>query len=143
MAVLSGAATIRFGVADTSPDLEVSTHGSGKEDGGVEVQAQAGDVFVIPAGVSHKTFNTTPRASFELLTPGDGHQIEAEDVRDALLGVELSGFTMIGAYPRGSVWDFAAGGEHAHDYEKVWAVPKPGNDPVLGQDSKGLCGLWQ
>ena len=143
MAVLSGSATIRFGVADTDPDLEVSTHGSGKEDGGVEVHAQAGDVFIIPAGVSHKTFDTVPAGSFKLLTPGDGHGVEADDAREALSNIQLSGFTMIGAYPRGSAWDFASGGEHVQDFEKIWTVPKPDRDPVLGVDSKGLCGLWR
>ena len=109
----------------------------------MEIRAQAGDVFVIPAGVSHKTFDTTPPASFQLLTPGDGHGVEADDARQALSNIELSGFTMIGAYPNGSAWDFASGGEHSNNYEEVWAVPKPDNDPMLGQDSKGLCGLWQ
>lgn len=142
MAVLTGSATIRFGVADTSNDLEASTHGSGKEDGGIEVQAKAGDVFVIPAGVSHKTFDTTP-GEFALLTPGDGHKVAAEDVRKALDDIKLDGFTMIGAYPHGSQWDFAAGGENEGDFGKVWSVPKPEHDPVMGQDAQGLCGLWK
>lgn len=143
MAVLTGNATIRFGVADTVDDLEESTHGSGKEDGGIEVHAEAGDVFVIPAGIAHKTFDTSPAAEFKLLTPGDGHHIEASDVRNALENTELSGFTMIGAYPKnGGGWDFAKGGESAGNYEKVWAVPKPENDPVLGKADEGLCNLW-
>jgi len=143
MAVLSGSATIRFGVADTVPDLEESTHGKGKEDGGIELQAQAGDVFVLPAGTAHKTFDTSPSAEFKLLTPGDGHKVAAEDVRGALDTIQLSGFTMIGAYPRGGgFWDFAKGGESAGEYQKVWDVPKPENDPVLGKAEDGLCGLW-
>ncbi|EMC91179.1 hypothetical protein BAUCODRAFT_317593 [Baudoinia panamericana UAMH 10762] len=143
MAVLSGSATIRFGVADTSDDLEASTHGAAHEQGGVEVFATAGDVFVIPAGVSHKTFDTTPPAKFKLLTPGDGHGIASDNVRQRLAEVELSGFTMIGAYPRGGVWDFCSGGEHAQAMQEVWAVPKPAADPVLGSVNEGLCGLWQ
>lgn len=143
MTVLSGAATIRFGVADTSSDLEESTHGNDKEAGGIELQAKAGDVFVLPAGTAHKTFNTTPAAEFKLLTPGNGHFIEAHDAREALKNTELDGFTMIGSYPEGGVWDFAKGGENAGEYEKVWNVPKPSKDPVLGSAEEGLCGMWQ
>ncbi|KAL9617198.1 MAG: hypothetical protein Q9160_008003 [Pyrenula sp. 1 TL-2023] len=143
MVVLSGSATVRFGAADTSSDLETSTYGSGKEDGGVELHAEAGDVFVIPAGVSHKTFDTVPAAELKLLTPGDGHGIDAEDSKQALKDIEISGFTMIGAYPRGGVWDFAVGGDHSGEFDKVWNVPKPENDPVLGRAENGLCGLWK
>ena len=50
MAVLSGTATIRFGAADTSADLQENTYGDAFEKSGVEVTAEAGDVFVIPAG---------------------------------------------------------------------------------------------
>lgn len=146
MAVLSGSATIRFGVADTSNDFEENTHGAGKESGGVEVQANAGDVFIIPAGVAHKTFDTKPEAKFALLTPGDGHFVAAEgsDVRDVLAGIELDGFTMIGAYPKnGGKWDFAKGGENSGDYDAVWAVAKPENDPVLGKAADGIAGQWR
>ena len=144
MVVLTGSATIRFGVADTSSDLDESTYGSGKEEGGVEVQANAGDVFVLPAGTAHKTYDTQPKAEFALLTPGKGHGIEADDPRDALSKLELSGFCMMGAYPRGGGdWDFAAGGENEGEYDKVWYVPKPSRDPVLGQAEEGLCGHWQ
>ncbi|KAJ9608630.1 hypothetical protein H2200_006401 [Cladophialophora chaetospira] len=143
MAVLSGTATIRFGVADTVDDLQESTYGTGKEDGGIEVEARAGDVFIIPAGVAHKTFKTQPSDEFKLLTPSDGHHIAAPDVRGALERLELSGFTMIGAYPIGGQWDFAKGGENTGDYEQVWTVAKPDNDPVFGKDAKGLVGHWQ
>ena len=105
MAVLSGTATIRFGVADTSEDLDESTDGSAWEDGGVALNAEAGDVFVIPAGVAHKTYNTKPNAKFKLLTPGTGHGIEAQDVKEALVEIELTGYTMLGAYCGGD-WDF-------------------------------------
>jgi uncharacterized protein YjlB len=143
MAVLTGSATIRFGVADTVEDLEENTHGNGKEQGGVEVHAKAGDVFIIPAGVSHKTFDPSEGSTFKLLTPGEGHKIQADDVREALSKIELSGFTMIGAYPIGGIWDFAVGGDHKGQFEKVWSVPKPPHDPVLGQAQEGLCGLWE
>lgn len=143
MAVLSGTATIRFGVADTSEDLEANTHGPDHEDGGVELHAEAGDVFVIPAGVSHKTHDTTPAASFKLLTPGDGHRIAADDPKKALSELELEGFTMMGAYPKGSVWDLCTGGEHADKMNEVWKVAVPERDPVVGLDGEGLCGLWR
>ncbi|KXL46033.1 hypothetical protein M433DRAFT_4668 [Acidomyces richmondensis BFW] len=145
MAVLSGTATIRFGVADTSADLEANTHGSAYEKGGIELEASAGDVFLIPAGVSHKTYDAHPTAPFKLLTPGDGHHILCDDRREALAGVKLSGFTMIGAYPNGQVWDSCSGGEHTvqEDRERVWSVPKPNNDPVLGNSEVGINRLWQ
>jgi len=146
MAVLTGSATIRFGVADTDADLEASTHGNAKEDGGIELKANAGDVFVLPAGLAHKTFDTTP-GEFALLTPGDGHGVAADDgdVRRALQEIKLNGFTMIGAYPKvgANVWDFAVGGENKGEYEKVWNIPKPECDPVLGKSKEGLAGLWQ
>ncbi|KUI65746.1 Uncharacterized protein YjlB [Cytospora mali] len=143
MAVLSGEATIRFGIADKpGADLEESTYWKGREDGGVEVRAKAGDVFILPAGVAHKTFDTEPVGEPQLLTPGDGHHVAGEDVTKALEGIKLSGFTMIGAYPEGGEWDFAVGGEHEGKFEEVWSVPKPGRDPVLGLDPAGLIGLW-
>jgi uncharacterized protein YjlB len=143
MAVLSGTATIRFGVADTVSDLDESTYGSGQEGGGLQVEARAGDVFIIPAGIAHKTFDAQPSEEFKLLTPGNGHDIAATDVRGALENLELSGFTMLGAYPVGGHWDFATGGENVGNYAPVWEVPKPENDPVLGKDKAGLVGQWE
>ena len=138
MAVLSGTARIRFGVADTSADLDENTHGSAWEDGGVELDAEAGDVFVIPAGVAHKSYNTQPKAEFALLTPGRGHGLGADDPEAALRKITLDGFTMMGAYSGGD-WDFV---EHGGNYEQVWAVPKPERDPVLGTDEQGLVATW-
>lgn len=144
MAVLSGTATIRFGVGDTDEDLEKSTWGGAKEAGGVEIAAAAGDVFVIPAGVAHKTYDTSPAAPFSLLTPGRGRGIEAEDPKRALDQVKLSGFTMMGAYPKNcGNWDFSVGGEDTCEFDRVWAVAKPDKDPILGSASEGLCGLWE
>lgn len=134
MAVLSGTATIRFGVADTD--------GAGREPGGVEVQARPGDVFVIPAGVAHKTYNAVPETSAAWLTPGDGHSIAGSDPSDTLKDVQLSGFTMIGAYPRGHTWDSCEGGEHVGRFETVWSVSKPPLDPIMG-DNGGLGKLWK
>ncbi|KAL2416596.1 hypothetical protein ABEF95_006458 [Exophiala dermatitidis] len=142
MAVLSGEATIRFGAADTTPDLEASTNGGGKEPGGFEIQAHAGDVFLIPAGVCHKTFNPIPNPGFERLTPGDGHSVDAADVRKFVSEVELSGFTMMGCYPQGhGTWDFLTGGEG--NYEKAWSVPIPERDPILGTSPDGILGTWR
>uniref|UniRef100_A0A8H7KC52 Cupin type-1 domain-containing protein n=1 Tax=Bionectria ochroleuca TaxID=29856 RepID=A0A8H7KC52_BIOOC len=139
MAVLSGTATIRFGVGDTSDDLHANTHGDAWEKGGVTLQAEAGDVFVIPAGVAHKTHNTLPKAAQTLLSPGTGHGIEADDPKKALSEIELDGFTMMGAYNNGE-WDFVVSGG---DYEQVWATPKPLLDPVFADSPKGLRGLWR
>lgn len=138
MAVLSGTATIRFGVADTSEDLDSNTFGGEWEEGGIELEAEAGDVFVIPAGVAHKTHNTKPENRQSLLTPGTGHGIEAEDPKKALSEIVLSGFTMLGAY-NGGDWDFAKSGGN---YEQVWSVPKPQLDPVLGDSDEGIRSLW-
>lgn len=139
MAVLSGTANIRFGVADTSSDMEKNTHGSDWEKGGVLLEAEAGDVFIIPAGVAHKTYNTKPEAEFALLSPGTGHGIEAEDPKKALSEIKLDGFTMMGAYSGGD-WDFVATGG---DFEKPWAVPKPRYDPVFGTSEQGLTRTWR
>jgi uncharacterized protein YjlB len=143
MAVLTGSATIRFGVADTDPDMEKNTHDSAWENGGIELEAEAGDVFIIPAGVSHKTYNTLPARDFERLSPGDGHTIDIESARKAFHGLKLSGFTMLGAYPKGCQWDFLEGGEHKGNFEAVWRIPKPDTDPVFGTDEQGICSLWR
>lgn len=139
MAVLSGTATIRFGVADTAEDLTENTHGSAREVGGIELEAEAGDVFVIPAGVAHKTFNTRPAAEFKFLTPGLGHGIASDDAKKLISEIELTGFTMMGAYSNGD-WDFVTSGG---EYERVWSVSKPERDPVFGKSDEGLCKLWR
>lgn len=135
MVVLTGTATIRFGVADVS-DSETPENSS--EEGGIELEASAGDVFILPAGTAHKTHNTLPEAPLKLLTPGDGHGVGLEDLEK----VELEGFTMMGAYPEGFEWDYAVGGDSEGAYQQVWDVPKPEKDPVLGDQDGGLCALW-
>jgi uncharacterized protein YjlB len=143
MVVLSGTATIRFGVEDTSADG--SNHDTATEaggGGGVEIEARAGDVFLLPAGTAHKTHDAKPENTMTLLTPGDAHTIAADDPRAALDNVHLVGFTMLGAYPRGCQWDSQRGGENEGEYDKVWSVEVPELDPVLGRSERGLCGQW-
>ena len=132
MAVLSGTATIRFGSADHED-----------ESGGLYLRAEKGDIFVIPAGIAHKTHNPDPEMELKFLTPGGGHGVWAEDTREKLANIELSGFTMIGAYPVGSNWDWGKAGDHVGDYKSVWEVPVPEKDPVLGSSPRGLRGLWK
>ena len=139
MAVLSGTATIRFGAGDTSDDMEANTWGDAWEAGGVEVEAEAGDVFVIPAGVAHKTYNARPEHELHLLTKGTGHGIGEGDPREIMSEIALSGFTMMGAY-NGGDWDFVMSGG---DYESSWSVPKPELDPVFGESEKGLRKIWR
>ncbi|KAH6984285.1 hypothetical protein BKA56DRAFT_630755 [Ilyonectria sp. MPI-CAGE-AT-0026] len=135
MAVLSGHATIRFGVADTSEDMEENTYGSAYEQGGIELKAVAGDI----SGVAHKTYDPRPETSFERLTKGDGHSLVGDNPREDLGKIELSGFTMMGAY-NGGQWDFVQSGG---DYEQIWALSKPELDPVLGDSEEGLRRLWR
>jgi uncharacterized protein YjlB len=151
MAVVSGTgATIRFGSADTSDNMDNNTYGTegvDYEEGGVEVKAGLGDVFVIPAGVAHKTFDVDPESpGLKQMASESGHlPVEREEARRALEKVDLSGghFMMCGAYPLGSDWDFKEGGEHQGRFEEVWGVKKPEKDPVLGVDEKGLVVLWR
>ncbi|CAG9952727.1 unnamed protein product [Clonostachys rosea f. rosea IK726] len=138
MAVLSGTASIRFGVADLSEDLDQNTYGSAWEAGGVTLEAEAGDVFVIPAGVAHKTHNCKPEAEFRLMSPGNAHGIEADDPKSTLSALDLTGYTMMGAY-NGGDWDFVRKGGM---FEKSWAVPKPKFDPVFGDSGQGLAKTW-
>lgn len=143
MVVLSGSARIRFGVADLPP---ISAEGEEErhEDGGIEIDAQIGDVFIIPAGVAHKTIAAQPVRESKRLSPGTGHGEDGGAMRAFLRDVELDGFTMMGAYPRdGSTWDFATGGESEGAYQKVWTIAKPSRDPALGQADEGLRGQWK
>lgn len=149
MTVISGeGATIRFGVADTSEDEEEHTHGSGYEDGGVWVQASKGDVFILPAGVAHKTYDpkpTPPGLTFHQCKDENGVVIrDPEKARKFFEGIEITEhFMMMGSYPVGNDWDFKIGGEHKGQEQQVWSVPVPPRDPVLGTSSQGMCGLWK
>ncbi|TPX09850.1 uncharacterized protein E0L32_008872 [Thyridium curvatum] len=137
MVVLSGSARIRFGVADTGGKDD------GHEDGGILLDARVGDVFVLPAGLAHKTHGASPPAEFMLLSPGNGHDVGEEEMEAAMAKIQLSGFTMLGAYPRnGRDWDFAKGGDSEGRYEEVWAVPNPERDPVFGDSDTGILAEW-
>lgn len=153
MAVLSGTARIRFGAADTAPDLQENTYG-GKHERGVELQAEAGDVFVIPPGVAHKTHDTKPEGGFSFLTPGRGRGpirdfVGEGEVEGVVAGVQLDGFVMMGAYEVGKgEWDFVTGlegevqdGREDVDFERVWGVEVPKLDPVFGEG--GLLEFWK
>lgn len=144
MAVISGqGATIRFGVADYS-----SAGFPRREDGGIEIEAKLGDVFVIPAGVSHKTFSPRPEVTDSVFhQPDDVANVSSqgeETRRQFFAKVPVEGkFMMMGAYPYGGRWDFAVGGEHAGKEDEVWNVHVPEKDPVLGTSKEGLRGLWK
>ncbi|CAE7032418.1 hypothetical protein HRS9139_05376 [Pyrenophora teres f. teres] len=153
MTVISGTgATIRFGVAD-SPSWEAGKLAPGErgdgEEGGVEIEAGVGDVFVVPAGVAHKTFAPRPETkemAFWEPPRGikEGGREKGEERRRFFEGVEVKGeFMMMGAYPEGNLWDFKVGGEHEGREGVVWDVPVPGRDPVLGESLEGLVGLWK
>ncbi len=78
------------------------------------LRAQSGDVIVVPAGVSHKNIEQSPD------------------------------FNVIGAYPRGQMWDMNYGktGERPQADKRIQDVPLPKNDPVMG--SKGqLLQFWK
>ena len=142
MTVLKGSAKIRFGVADTTEDMDGNTYGGMHEDGGITLAASAGDVFILPAGLAHKTYDTLPAGELKLLTPGKGEGVEADDPRKALAELVLDGFTMMGSYPFGGKWNFAVGGEDKGNFERVWKLDRPLRDPVLGESKDGLCGIW-
>ncbi|KAI0435749.1 hypothetical protein F4803DRAFT_544475 [Xylaria telfairii] len=141
MAVITGPGIIRFGVADLDEDWKKNTYGAAYEDDGILLLAEAGDAFIIPSGVAHKSFDPTPGASHAVLT-GDAHSVDGDDPRAAVKAALVSGFTMMGAYPNGYKWTWAEGGHHEGTYEKVWSVPKPKCDPFVGEDG-GLLEHWK
>jgi uncharacterized protein YjlB len=161
MAVISGqGATIRFGVAD-APDWKIDETGKrrlgdriGGEEGGVDIEAELGDVFIIPSGVSHKTFAPQPPTKIlafhqpEDMERGVANQYVDDESekrhREFFASVPVEGnFMMMGAYPYGGVWDFAIGGEHDGRENQVWDVPVPKADPVLGSSGEGVHEFWK
>ncbi|USP76419.1 uncharacterized protein yc1106_03693 [Curvularia clavata] len=156
MTVISGhSATIRFGVADAPSwnqgQLPPGARAEGAEEGGLEIHAAIGDVFIIPAGVAHKTFAPVPQStSLAFHQPEDIKEGRASEVSEEVEAerrkffetVPVKGeFMMMGAYPYGGVWDFKVGGER--DRDEVWSVKVPDRDPVLGDSEEGLVGLWK
>ena len=81
--------------------------------GGVTVRAEAGDVIIIPAGVSHCNFG------------------------------QSADFSVVGAYPEGQRWDMCYGrpGERPTADESIRKVALPVTDPLFG-DSGPLLKLW-
>tara|TARA_R110002003_G_scaffold45_15_gene3589 strand:- start:22047 stop:22679 length:633 start_codon:yes stop_codon:yes gene_type:complete len=82
--------------------------------GRVEVDVQAGDVLVVPAGVAHR-----------LLEERDGE----------------GGFMMVGSYPRGCAWDMCYGKEGEEEKARgVARVEWFKRDPMYGDDGPVLWG---
>ena len=81
---------------------------------GATVTAKAGDVLIIPAGVSHKNLDQSPD------------------------------FRVVGAYPKGQMWDMNYGkpGERPEADENIKNVPLPETDPVFGKTGP-LIRLWK
>jgi uncharacterized protein YjlB len=82
--------------------------------GGVTIIAEPGDVIVIPAGVAHKNLD------------------------------QSQGFRVVGAYPRGQMWDMNYGkpGERPAADKQIKKVPLPVTDPVYGKNGP-LLEIWQ
>jgi uncharacterized protein YjlB len=81
---------------------------------GENVNVEAGDVIVIPAGVGHKNLGSS------------------------------ADFGVVGAYPEGRQWDLLRGrpGERPKADQNIAVLPVPDTDPVYG--SKGpLLKLWR
>ncbi|KAJ4252444.1 hypothetical protein NW762_011045 [Fusarium torreyae] len=142
MVVVSGPGRIRWGVADLSDDPQEHTYGDAHEEGGLEVEVNVGDLFVIPAGIAHKNYDPNATSDkFGCLT-GAARGIEAENPRIAVAEIPLKGFCMMGAYPRGFSWTWDEGGDNADDFETVWRVKNPDADPVVGQKG-GIGKYWK
>ena len=97
LGVFSGSARVQFG-GET----------------GIVLEVRAGDVVVIPAGVSHRN-----------------------------LGASRN-FGVVGAYPNGQSWDMQYGkpGERPAADQRIARVPIPATDPVCGVDGP-VCALWK
>jgi len=82
-------------------------------DKGQQINVQAGDIIVIPAGVGHKNLGSSPD------------------------------FTVVGAYPEGRNADLKKGepGDRPQADKNMAAVPIPAADPLLGNQD-GLRKLW-
>ncbi|WWC69968.1 uncharacterized protein I206_103912 [Kwoniella pini CBS 10737] len=147
MLVLSGEAKIKFGSGDLTSNINESLKKGKFELGGIILNAKKGDIFLLPAGLSHKTFNTKPLNSFKLLTPNGTKTMTLESKKKLKEIKEINkekGFIMMGGYPFNFLpGKFSVGGEGALEFSKVWSIPKPNFDPILGNSILGLNYLWK
>jgi uncharacterized protein YjlB len=81
---------------------------------GKDVEVQAGDVVVIPAGVAHQNLGSS------------------------------DDFGVVGAYPGGRKWDLLRGlpGERPRADHNIAALPIPDNDPIYGAQGP-LRTIWK
>lgn len=81
---------------------------------GMTIDAEAGDVIIIPAGVAHKNLGSS------------------------------NDFRCVGAYPPGQDWDMNYGrpGERPKSDQNIAKVPLPTTDPVYGSDGPLIKG-WK
>jgi uncharacterized protein YjlB len=81
---------------------------------GKQIEVEAGNVLVIPAGAGHKKISA------------------------------LNDFGVIGAYPDGMDYDLMTGKENERPLadERIAAVPLPETDPVLGKEG-GIAEYWK
>ena len=81
---------------------------------GMTIDAQVGDVIIIPAGVAHKNLGSS------------------------------NDFRCVGAYPPGQDWDMNYGrpGERPKSDQNIAKVPLPTSDPVYGGDGPLIKG-WE
>ncbi|KAL4760669.1 cupin domain-containing protein [Aspergillus foveolatus] len=149
MVVLSGRGRIRWGEADFGDPANWRKHtfGEAHETGGVETEVEAGDIFLVPAGVAHKSFDTdSEQPDAVVLTGETAHAIDSDDPKEKVIELErqgkLTGFVMMGAYPRGVEWTWAVGGDHVGRFEEVWNLPTPEWDPVVGKGEGGIHRFW-
>ncbi|KAJ5741010.1 hypothetical protein N7493_000882 [Penicillium malachiteum] len=142
MVVVSGPGKIRWGTADFGGDPQEHTYGDSSEDGALYYDVNPGDIFVIPAGVAHKSYDpSAPSPDPISLTGGGAHKVASDDPRRFVKELDVSGFTMMGAYPRGMSWEWSEGGAHVGRFESVWNVPTPDLDPFFGATG-GINEYW-
>jgi len=81
---------------------------------GIIVDAEAGDVIIIPAGVAHKNLGSS------------------------------ADFGVVGAYPKGQSWDMNYGkdGERPEADKNIREVPLPETDPVYGNPGP-ITEMWK
>ncbi|KAJ5392455.1 FAD-dependent pyridine nucleotide-disulfide oxidoreductase [Penicillium cosmopolitanum] len=136
MVVVSGPGRIRWGVADLDEDEEKHTYGDAREEGGLLLDVNVGDLFVIPAGVAHKNYDPFTTLPLVNCLTGNARGIESDDPREMVQGLKMKGFMMMGAYPRGENWSWGDGGD-SPDFVAVWNVENPEFDPFVGSGGGG------